>query len=445
MPKSSWNPLAKWVFLQKGVMTYSLREALLLLPAIVATVNGFLFAIRKGSDSWMATDWYISNEFGFVRRGLLGGLLRQVSGHMGAVDINIFAFSITTLALLIVSVITVFCSRNLPYISRLALVFSPAFYTLFVLLDPNAGGRKEVLSILLIVSYALSQKLRGWCKNLIGIFLIVVALPAITLIHESNLLFSAPILLFMFMINFVSENHFGSLRRYRREFVMALVRSFFLLTPGFIAFFFAYLYSKPDLIVVQGICLSWQPIVSDLSCNPLPAALGALASQYGYLERIKFAFIGPQIYVQIAYSILYIFLVINAFCCPVVVQKTESSNSYIERTKVRFCVFLLAIISFSISIPLYVLAIDYGRWYSTTVTLLVVTCVICRERIASAAILLPDDLFKRRLNVFPDLDAKLASLLLIFGSSICTVPHCCVKLWEFTSIARGAVRVLSGS
>ena len=149
-------------------MTYSLREALLLLPAIVATVNGFLFAIRKGSDSWMATDWYISNEFGFVRRGLLGGLLRQVSGHMGAVDINIFAFSITILALLIVSMITVFCSRNLPYVSRLALVFSPAFYTLFVLLDPNAGGRKEALSILLIVSYALSQKLRGWCKNLIG-------------------------------------------------------------------------------------------------------------------------------------------------------------------------------------------------------------------------------------------------------------------------------------
>ena len=425
-------------------MAYSLRETLLLLPAIAATVNGFLFAIRKGSESWMATDWYISNEFGFVRRGLLGGLLRQVSGRMGGVDINIFALSITIISLLIVSVIIVFYSRNLPYISRVALVFSPAFYTLFVLLDPSAGGRKEALSMLLIVFYALSQKLRGWFKNFIGIFLVVVGLPVITLIHESNLLFSAPILFFMFLTDFILKNNFDSLRRFRRESLMALVRSFFLLVPGLVAFLFAYLYSKPEPIVVQGICSSWQPIVSDLSCNPLPAALGALASQDGYSERIKFAFIRPQIYAQIAYSVLYVILLINAFCCPIV-QNIASSNGCIERARIRFCVSFLAVIGFLPSIPLYFLAIDYGRWYSTAVTLFVVTCVICRERIASAAILLPEDLFKRRLDVFPDLDPKLSSLLLIFGSSICTVPHCCVKLWEFTSIARGAVRLLSGS
>ena len=436
--------MVKRIFLNRGVIAYSLQEALLLLPAVVATVNGFLFVFRKGSDSWMATDWYISNEFGFVRRGLLGGLLRQVSEQLGGLNINIFAFSITSSSLLIVSAIAVFNSRNLLYVNRLAIAFSPAFYPLFILLEPIAGGRKEVLSMLLIVSYALSQRLQGRYKKLVGNFLLVVGLPAITLIHESNLLFSAPILFFIILINYISDNSGDSLRWFGRTFATAVVRALSLLVPGLAAFFFAYLHSTPDPNIVESICTSWQPIVRDLSCNPLPAALGALVSQDGYSERIKFAFSRPQIYAQILYSVFYVCLLVNAFCCPVV-SSSASTERGIERAKVRLCVQFLGVIIFLPSIPLYVLAIDYGRWYSTTVTLLIVTCVVCRERIASAAILLPESLFKRRLDMLPVLDAKVASLLLIFGSSICTVPYCCAKLWQFTSIARQAARVISGS
>ena len=436
--------MVKRIFLNRGVIAYSLQEALLLLPAVVATVNGFLFAFRKGSDSWMATDWYISNEFGFVRRGLLGGLLRQASEQLGGLNINIFAFSITLSSLLIVSTIVVFNSRNLPYVNRLAIAFSPAFYPLFILLEPSAGGRKEVLSMLLIVSYALSQRLQGRYKKLVGIFLVVVGLPVITLIHESNLLFSAPILFFILLINYISDNSRDSLRWFGRTFATAVFRALSLLVPGLAAFFFAYLYSTPDPNIVEGICASWQPIVHDLSCSPLPAALGALASQDGYSESIKFAFSRPQIYVQILYSVLYVSLLVNAFCCPVV-PSSASADRGIERAKVRLCIQFLGVIVFLPSIPLYVLAVDYGRWYSTTVTLLIVTCVVCRQRIASAAILLPESLFKRRLDMLLVLDAKVASLLLIFGSCICTVPYCCAKLWQFTSITRQAARVMSGS
>ncbi|QNI60878.1 hypothetical protein [Synechococcus sp. TAK9802] len=436
--------MLKRIFLNRGATAYSLQEALLLLPAVVATVKGFLFVVRQGSGSWMATDWYISNEFGFVRRGLLGGLLRQASEQLGGLDINIFAFSITLLSLLIVSTVAVFNSRNLPYINRFAIAFSPAFYPLFILLDPNAGGRKEALSMLLIVSYALSQRLQGRYKKLVGTFLIVVGLPAITLIHESNLLFSAPVLFFIILINYISDNSRDSLRWFGRTFGAAVVRALVLLVPGLAAFFFAYLHSTPDPYIVKSICTSWQPIVRDLSCNPLPAALGALASQDGYLESIKIAFSRPRIYAQILYSVFYVFLLVNAFCCPIV-PSSASTDRGIERAKVGLCVQFLGVIIFLPSIPLYALAIDYGRWYSTTVTILIVTCVVCRERIASVAILLPESLFKRRLNMLPVLDAKVASLLLIFGSSICTVPHCCAKLWQFTSIARQAAIVISGS
>ena len=401
--------MVKRIFLNRGVIAYSPQEALLLLPAVVATVNGFLFAFRKGSDSWMATDWYISNEFGFVRRGLLGGLLRQASKQLGGLNINIFAFSITLASLLIVSTIVVFNSRNLPYVNRLAIAFSPAFYPLFILLEPNAGGRKEVLSMLLIVSYALSQRLQGRYKKLVGIFLVVVGLPVITLIHESNLLFSAPILFFILLINYISDNSRDSLRWFGRTFATAVIRALSLLVPGLAAFFFAYLHSTPDPSIVEGICTSWQLIVRDLSCNPLPAALGALASQDGYSESIKFAFSRPQIYVQILYSVFYVSLLVNAFCCPVV-PSSASADRGIERAKVRLCIQFLGVIVFLPSIPLYVLAVDYGRWYSTTVTLLIVTCVVCRERIASAAILLPESLFQRRLDMLPALDAKVASL-----------------------------------
>ena len=84
-------------------MAHLLKEALLMLPAIAATVNLLLFAVWKGAESWQATDWYISNEFGFVRRGLSGGLLRQISEQVSWLDINLFAFSITAMAVFAVS------------------------------------------------------------------------------------------------------------------------------------------------------------------------------------------------------------------------------------------------------------------------------------------------------------------------------------------------------
>lgn len=424
-------------------MTHLLKEALLMLPAIAATVNLLLFAVWKGAESWQATDWYISNEFGFVRRGLLGGLLRQISEQVSWLDINLFAFSITAMAVFAASVVTVSNSRDLPYLNRFAIMFSPAFYTFFILLETGGGGRKEALSILLILSYALSQRLKSCFGNLVGIVLLVIGLPVVTLIHESNFLFSAPILFFMLSIDFLLESSFESLYRFRRESIMALIRKFLLLVPGCIAFFFAYLYSSPELSVVQSICASWQAILSDLGCNPLPAALGALASQDGYLERINFVFRKPNIYAQIAYSLLYVFLIMNAFCCPIV-QNFASGSSFLERSKIRFSVFFLAFIAFLSSLPLYIFAVDYGRWFSTTVTLVIIVCVVSRERIASAAILLPDGLFERRLALSPRLDPKLASLSIMFGSSIFTVPYCCVQFWQFTSIAKGAMKVLSG-
>ena len=300
----SLSILAKWITVRKKDMAYSLKEALLMLPAIAATVNGFLFTVRKGSEGWTATDWYISNDFGFVRRGLMGGLLRQVSEQVGGLDINIFASSITAIALLMLSAVTIINSRDLPLINRFAIVFSPAFYTLFVLLEPNASGRKEALSILLIMSYALSKKLQGWRKDWVGVCSVVVGLPVITLIHESNFLFSLPILLFLLLMDVVSEAALEPARRLQKVFVTSLIRKLSLLVPGFLAFFFAYLYSSPDPVVVQNICASWQSTISDLGCNPLPAALGALADQPGYSESIRLMFGKPQIYVQIAYSFI---------------------------------------------------------------------------------------------------------------------------------------------
>ena len=177
-------------------MTHLLKEALLMLPAIAATVNLLLFAVWKGAESWQATDWYISNEFGFVRRGLLGGLWRQISEQVSWLDINLFAFSITAMVVFAASVVTVSNSRDLPYLNRFAIMFSPAFYTFFILLETGGGGRKEALSILLILSYALSQRLKSCFGNLVGIVLLVIGLPVVALIHESNFLFSAPILFF---------------------------------------------------------------------------------------------------------------------------------------------------------------------------------------------------------------------------------------------------------
>ena len=168
-------------------MTHLLKEALLMLPAIAATVNLLLFAVWKGAESWQATDWYISNEFGFVRRGLLGGLLRQISEQVSWLDINLFAFSITAMAVFAASVVTVSNSRDLPYLNRFAIMFSPAFYTFFILLETGGGGRKNSIYTA-DLSYALSQNLKLF-SNLV-VVPIVNRPPCGYFDSRSNCLFS---------------------------------------------------------------------------------------------------------------------------------------------------------------------------------------------------------------------------------------------------------------
>ena len=125
------------------------------LPALLAAAEGYIYAKSLGPASWTATDWYISNEFGVTRRGLLGGALRVAATTFDWLDINLLGFLLTFITVFAITILLILKARTISLSAQLALAFSPVFYQNFLLWDPGAGGRKDSLAIIFVLIYLL--------------------------------------------------------------------------------------------------------------------------------------------------------------------------------------------------------------------------------------------------------------------------------------------------
>jgi hypothetical protein len=108
--------------------------------------------IAAGGGKWQTADWLISYENGFVRRGLMGAAIFWLHDHAGW-PVLITTFGIQSLAFLgaMGCVASLYFSRKRSLYWALFL-FSPAFLLMFPLWDPPGGLRKELL---LFLSYGV--------------------------------------------------------------------------------------------------------------------------------------------------------------------------------------------------------------------------------------------------------------------------------------------------
>jgi hypothetical protein len=303
-------------------------------------VSSLLAEVWSG---WAIGDWLINYDTGPTRRGLSGAIIFYLS-RLFDIRLNWLVFSIQLLAL--ISLIGLFVATVRTKILTFWYVvacFSPGFFLLFTYYDSMAVGRKEVLLFLTFMLW-----LRVCIKNQHSISNTVffsAVYFCLTLLHEAFFFYSPYFCVAVWLIN--SKPY--------KKLSLAIPIS------ASIATALTFVYFKtvdPVTSCLQLLALGALPEVCTgvLSAGPQDALL--LTKRY-FNEFDSVAFL--NLCLIFAIILLPVYLVIR------------SSTVKIAKLSQWF-LCLAGLICFSL--PLFLFAIDWGRWISMHVTLCILMLLL---------------------------------------------------------------------
>jgi hypothetical protein len=179
------------------------RFGLMTLAAVLALL---LIVGQGGPIPWTETEWLISYDGGFVRRGLAGTVIAFLHSSLG-IDAHVTIAVLSYILFAAVAVALVARIGRMERIDLLTLVillFLPSL-VLFQAIDPGGFGRKEGLFVLLfalnlvLVERVLAARWRGegqettrWYSTRGAVLLNLIAIP-IALTHEAILFAVIPV------------------------------------------------------------------------------------------------------------------------------------------------------------------------------------------------------------------------------------------------------------
>ena len=222
--------------------------AIPLIGSSISLYDRFSSIPRPAGHSWQLGDYLINYQAGFTRRGLLGSVLLAWERWMTPVDLLWVTGLLTLLTLCMITwFVAKRCSRTSP-LDGYIVCFSPALYSIFLLWDGEAAGRKDMLSLLFIlISLRLydSKTKFGWRMQ---IFIGTALLPCLVLTHETSFFFC----LIPFLCILLAQH------RYRRAPGRAWVIAMLIALPSVAALAASYSFSAPRYDGIIAICESWQ-------------------------------------------------------------------------------------------------------------------------------------------------------------------------------------------
>ena len=349
-------------------------------------VSSGLAAIWSG---WSIGDWVINYDTGLTRRGLAGEIIFFIA-RVFHLKINWLIFSIQGFALVgFVSLfLNVLRKKQLTFWYVVGF-FSPAFFLLFTYYDSMAIGRKEILlylTFMIWVVFCLGDQINAFK---IIVFSLVHFLLA--LIHEA----------FFFYSLYFCAAVWLSTDKYNRLVVAIPISSF-------IAVALTFLYFKT--------------VDPAFSCNTL-LALGAFPEVCaGVLSA------GPQDALLLAKQYVQNFdalalLNISSICLIVLlpaylILKTSPLKKY---SLYKQFTILFGLLCFSF--PLFIFAIDWGRWISMHVTLTLVMLLLALKNKEAHEVGLETPLN----NLTKVMVLVGAGCLFTVSSLTYSLGHCCAK------------------
>ncbi|MBN1440391.1 MAG: hypothetical protein JW929_13365 [Anaerolineales bacterium] len=366
-----------------------LINSILLAAFCGALIRAFLYwlprdAFERSLNYWAYTDWLIDYSQGFIRRGLSGEIWRLLPSDVPHEEfIAVFSW---ILFLAVACGYVRLLARSLKALHPLTLfglLFLPSLF-FFYLHDHKAIGRKEMLGYVILLLHlfvvektlplgggfprrdgSLRRYLLGWAP------LAVLLLPAAVLVHEVNFLLFVP-LHAMVTLSVLRMTAAGGFRR-------TALWAGLLYLPAAIAFGAVLLSGTPSYSTLLGICEKWAAAgaIREGTCILPPDKLNGstlpgsfIPMEWSFVRAAEITrwiisrhwmdwiLILPTLAVLLWYLARQTVYAILRFRVP---------RSFAPRSAVRqagefflryFAVPLL------LSMPVYVTAYDYGRWFT---------------------------------------------------------------------------------
>lgn len=294
--------------------------------------------IAAAGNRWMTGDWLINYSAGFVRRGLLGEAARSVQAAFGLGSISfIIGVKVLAYSAYLGGLFLLIRKKGIGLLEAF-LLFSP-WFLLFDLYDSGGSGRKEIL---LLAAYVLFIQMDGerdeedgvyWSRG--EVWFMALAFPLLALIHE-GLVFFYP----FFFLHAVARNGRPTLGE---TLPFAIPFGLSLALVGVLFLFF-----RGDAAMASDLCRNLMATgIPDTLCTGGIEALGGFGFQVdrgllaNYIPTASITLLSLIGYARLAYPGASWGRLLGSFL--LVAPPT---------------------------LPLYVMAADWGRWIHVTAVML---------------------------------------------------------------------------
>lgn len=319
---------------------FKISASLILFLVAVRSLAVLVLYFGPTANPWVIGDWLIDYAGGFVRRGLTGEFISLV-GRIFNLDTLIITATLQSLLFVFVVCMTVVLfqpSKN--EIAAWLMLLSPATGLFYI--DVDGAFRKELILFATFSSFLVIS--RGQNRNgLVPLLFIFTAFPLVLLSHE-GMYFYLPIVL-------IGLSLFFTELRISRVKKVVLLASFTLVSTLFL---FISMLNRGSYVIALNICLEKQS--RGLPQNVCNGAINFLAIDF---EDI-FALITSSVLNSRYFSTYLLAIILSLAGFSLVSLK--------NKLLIKICLSAL------FTLPLYVVATDWGRWihiYFLMLTLLI--------------------------------------------------------------------------
>ena len=364
---------------------------------VAIIIFNFYFFVKEFSLN-QYSDWLINYQGGFVRRGFIGEIFYQVH--------SLIFIRLDFLVFFSVSLFYIFFYKNLLSIIQnlkinfinLLIIFSPISFV-YPVMEEKASGRKDVLFLLLLSITALYLKKINFYKQ--KYFIIIFS--AILIFSHTGFLFLLPSFLVIFLFSNKNQN-----------FKVMLIEIFFILLCYL---FFLILILANTTITPENI---------QLICDSISEYVRTDCSESGYISTLDWSLkynlnLKENLWMTQNYNIFYIFAFFFSFF-PLLIAFYYSKFLNYKKINVLlfFTIFLI------LTLPLYYLGVDYGRYmHLTYMSLVIMFCVALQNRVISSSF--TKNILIKNLKIRSSITIL---IIFIYGFTF-TIPHCCNNELKF--------------
>ena len=300
----------------------------------------YIFQYTVDLYRWQYADWVINYQSGFVRRGLPGEVIYQFSILFNQ-NIQISFFIVLSCITFLFYFLNYLYFKNLKFNLIYILLFISPWFFLFSIYDQKIGIRKEVLFYIFFLWLLLDLKTFGYQSDRFWKFIAVF--PLLLLSHEGIFFFAGYII--SSIIIFVDKKNKNKI--FFQIFILLVISIFIEL----IIYNFKGNENSVDLI-----CKSLSVYKPD-NCENVGAIWALKEGTEGFA-----LFLGSHDlkgYLTFLFSFIYGFFPIFLFF---LFNIANFKNRNLINNKIKF--FFIFIFPFLFCFLLFIIANDWGRWFS---------------------------------------------------------------------------------